>query len=211
VRSAADRRGDTRAGAPAGAREPCGCRKVDQAAISYSWMSPPRRSRRPLQSLLDAPAPRGAARSAAAGLVAACTPATFDSAILQALPHLEPGRRVSREAEKRMTSRELAHAWHTEPCPHEALRLSRRPTNGRRTLRERGADLNWAGYDDLKPLDAGRRSNQAGWWKWRNARVPGREGGHLAVIGAYVASGLVGSFRRSASSEISSSIDPMYP
>jgi hypothetical protein len=72
----------------------------------------------------------------------------LELAILQALPHLEPGRWVSREAEKRMTSRELAHAWHTEPCPHEALRLSRRPTNGRRTLLERGADLNWAGYDD---------------------------------------------------------------
>jgi hypothetical protein len=35
----------------------------------------------------------------------------------------------------------------------------RRPSGRSEPLLERGADLNWAGYDELKPLDAARRGN----------------------------------------------------
>jgi hypothetical protein len=87
----------------------------------------------------------------------------------------------------------------------------RRPSGRSEPLLERGADLNWAGYDDLKPLEASLRVHAG-----RLAEVARRprrqiDGGHLAMTGAYVASGLIGSLRRSASSEISSSIDPIYP
>jgi hypothetical protein len=80
-----------------------------------------------------------------------------------------------------------------------------------RTIRHNRPEVEGFRYPDSACF-GGPRSVEGGLAEMaQRTASPHRDGDHLAVTGAYVASGLIGSLRSRASSEISASIDPIYP